>query len=198
MKYVSTYATTMSTLQGTGELLVKPPLHRAATFVPPLSDPKYDQDAQRSPKPKESCFCVTASATFVLPLKDILFKDRMWRHNKSHKGGRTKAESPWSPNGGRVVVTVIVQSTLLEAQRRHRGGRNVVHIEGLSFAVERVTWQNRYVTAKSHSSPYVMSSPANWVDATQQRSGDHRPTIMHPFCNHGDAAAFPLHHLSDR
>ena len=66
----------------------------------------------------------------------------MWRHNKSHKGGRTKAESPWSPNGGRVVVTVIVQSTLLEAQRSHRGGRNVVHIEGLSFAVERVTWRS--------------------------------------------------------
>ena len=28
---------------------LKPPLHRTATFVPPLSDQKYDQDAQRSP-----------------------------------------------------------------------------------------------------------------------------------------------------
>ena len=127
---------------------LKPPLHRAVTFVPSLSDPKYDQDAQRSPKPRESCFCVTASATFVPPLKDLLFKDRMWRHNKSHKGGRTEARtidmdalaSPCSPNGGRVVVTVIVQSTLLEAQRRHRGGRNVAHIEGLSFAVERICY----------------------------------------------------------
>ena len=46
--------------------------------------------------------------------------------------------SPWSPNGGSVVVTVIVQSTLLEAQRRHRGGRSVAHTEGLIFAVERI------------------------------------------------------------
>ena len=51
--------------------------------------------------------------------------------------------SPWSPNGGRVVVTVIDQSTLLEAQRRHRRVRNVAHIEGLSFAVERMcTWRS--------------------------------------------------------
>ena len=78
--------------------------------------------------------------------------------------------SPWSPNGGRVVVTVIVQSTLLGAQRKHRGGRNVAHIEGPSFAVERIY--------------YV--------------AGDHWPTIVHPFCNHGDAAASPLPHLSDR
>ena len=48
--------------------------------------------------------------------------------------------SPWSPIAGRVVVTVIVQSTLLEAQRRHRGGRNIVRIEGLSFAVERICY----------------------------------------------------------
>ena len=46
--------------------------------------------------------------------------------------------SPWSPNGVRVVVTVIVHSTLLEAERRHRGGRNVAHIEGLSSTVERI------------------------------------------------------------
>ena len=50
--------------------------------------------------------------------------------------------SPWSPNGSRVVVTVIVQSTLSEAQRWHRGGTrggiNIAHTEGLSFAVERI------------------------------------------------------------
>ena len=29
---------------------------------------------------------------------------------------------PWSPNGGIIVATVVVQCTLLVAQRRHRGG----------------------------------------------------------------------------
>ena len=41
---------------------LKPPLHRAATFVPPLSDQKNGQDAQWSPKPRKFCFCVTAAA----------------------------------------------------------------------------------------------------------------------------------------
>ena len=41
---------------------LKPPLHRAATFEPPLSDQNIDQDAQRSPKPRKFCFCVTAAA----------------------------------------------------------------------------------------------------------------------------------------
>ena len=31
---------------------------------------KYGQDAQWSLKPRGSCFCVTAPATFVPPLKD--------------------------------------------------------------------------------------------------------------------------------
>ena len=29
---------------------------------------------------------------------------------------------PWSPNEGTIVATVVVQCTLLVAQRRHRGG----------------------------------------------------------------------------
>ena len=33
---------------------------------------------------------------------------------------------------------------------------------------------------------------------THMLRGDHWPTIVHPFCNHGDAAASPLPHLSDR
>ena len=41
---------------------VRPPLHRAATIEPPLSDVKNDQDAHRSPKPRSPCFCVTAAA----------------------------------------------------------------------------------------------------------------------------------------
>ena len=41
---------------------VKPPLHRAVAFVPPLSDQKIDQDVQWSPKPRKFCFCVTAAA----------------------------------------------------------------------------------------------------------------------------------------
>ena len=41
---------------------LKPPLHRAAIFMPPLSDQKNGQDAQWSPKPRKFCFCVTAAA----------------------------------------------------------------------------------------------------------------------------------------
>ena len=42
--------------------LLKPCLCRAATFVPPSSDQKIDQDDQWSPKPRKFCFCVTAAA----------------------------------------------------------------------------------------------------------------------------------------
>ena len=73
--------------------------------------------------------------------------------------------SPWSPNGGRVVVTVIVQSTLEEAQGRQK---------------RRPIWG------------------AELCRRTHILRGDHWRTIVHPFCNHGDAAASPLPHLSDR
>ena len=43
-------------------MFLKPPLHMAVTFVPPMSDQKFDQDAQWSPNPRKFCFCVTAAA----------------------------------------------------------------------------------------------------------------------------------------
>ena len=73
--------------------------------------------------------------------------------------------SPWPPNGGRVVVTVIVQSTLLEAQGRQK---------------HRPHWGTE-LCSRMH-----------------MLRGDHWLTNVHPFCNHGNAAASPLPHLSDR
>ena len=65
------------------------------------------------------------------PLKDSsiprLYRETQKVEQKRQKEGRTidmdGQGSPWSLlNGGRVIVTVIAQSTLLEAQRWHRGG----------------------------------------------------------------------------
>ena len=107
--------------------LVKPPLHRAATFVPPLSDQKNGQDAQWSPKPRKFCFCVTAAARpLCLPwtTKSAVMAQQVAQRRQS--GGRTIAKVaqglPWSPNGGTVVATVIAQWTLSVGQRRHNGG----------------------------------------------------------------------------
>ena len=108
-------------------LSVKPPLHWAATFVPPLRDQKNGQDAQWSPKPRKFCFCVNATARpLCLPwmTKSAVMAQQVAQRRQS--GGRTIAKvaerSPWSPNGGSVVATVIAQWTLSVRQRRHNGG----------------------------------------------------------------------------
>ena len=105
---------------------VKPPLHRAATFVPPLSDQKNAQDAQWSPKPRKFCFCVTAAARpLCLPwtTKSAVVAQQVAQRRQS--GGKTIAMVAeglqWSLNGGTVVATVIAQWTLLVGQRRHNG-----------------------------------------------------------------------------
>ena len=75
---------------------------------------------------------------------------------------------PWSPNGGTVVATVIVQCTLLVAQRRHKGGRSLAQIDGK-------------ICSRTHLLP-----------------GDHWSTTVPPFCNHGNDCASllpPLSHL---
>ena len=79
--------------------------------------------------------------------------------------------SPWSPNGGRLVLTVIVQGTLFEAQRWHRGGIR---------EAEASTTLGTGLCSRTHL-----------------LHGDHWPTIVHPFCNHGDAAAFLFPHASN-
>ena len=106
---------------------IKPPLHRAATFVPPLSDQKNGQDAQWSPKPRKFCFCVTAAARpLCLPwtTKGAVVAQQVTQRRQG--GDRTIAKVaeglPWSPNGGTMVATVIAQWTLLVGQRRHNGG----------------------------------------------------------------------------
>ena len=107
--------------------LLKPPLHRAATFVPPLSDQKIYQVAQWSPQPRKFCLCVTAAARpLCVPwtTKTAVVAQQVVQRRQS--GGRTIAMvvqgSPWSPNGGTVVATVIAQWTLFVGQRRHSGG----------------------------------------------------------------------------
>ena len=110
---------------------VKTPLHRTVTFIPPLSNQNNGQDAEWSPNPRESCSCVTAPATFVPPLKDPLSTYRFGGtkvSQKRQKEGKkiimVAQRLPWSPNGGTVVATVIVQYKLLVTQKRHsRGGR---------------------------------------------------------------------------
>ena len=159
-----------------GPLSLKPPLHRAATFVPPLSDQKNGQDAQWSPKPRKFCVCVTAAARpLCLPwtTKSAVVAPQVAQRRQS--GGRTIAKMaeglPWSPNGGTVVATVIAQWTLLVGQRRHNGGTRKA--EELLKLIHNV-----------HNSTYFLR-------------GDQWPTIVHPFCHHGDVCAFLLPPSSD-
>ena len=155
---------------------VKPPLHRAATFVPPLSDQKNGQDAQWSPKPRKFCFCVTAAARpLCLPwtTKSAVMAKQVAQRRQS--GGRTidkVAEGlPWSPNGGTVVATVIAQWTLSVGKRRHNGGTRKA--EALLKLIHNV-----------HNSTYFLRD-------------DQWPTTVHPFCHHGDVCAFLLPPSSD-
>ena len=150
-------------------LLLKPPLHRAATFVPPLCDHKNGSDAQGSPEPRKFCFCVTAAARpLCLPWTTKVAVVAQQVAQRRQSGGRTVAMVaqvlPWSLNGGRVVATVIAQWTPLVGQRRHKEGRRVARID----------------TQCSH---FLL--------------GDQWPTTVHPFCDHGDVCAFILPPLSD-
>ena len=153
-----------------------PPLHRAATFVPPLSDQKNGQDAQWSPKPRKFCFCVTAAARpLCLPwtTKSAVVAQQVVQRRQS--GGWTIAKVaeglPWSPDGGTVVATVIAQWTLLVGQRRHNGGTRKA--EALLKLIHNV-----------NNSTYFLR-------------GDQWPTTVHPFCHHGDVCAFLLPPSSD-
>ena len=129
-------------------MLFKPPLHRAATFVPPLSDQRNGQDAQWSPKLRKFCFCVTAaSRPLCLPwtTKSVVVAQQVVQRRQS--GGRTIAKVaeglPWSPNGGTVVATVIAQWTLLVGQRRHNGG---MVVEGRQK--RRSNWYTMFTTVR--------------------------------------------------
>ena len=155
---------------------LKPPLHRAATFVPPLSDQKFDQDAQWSTKPKKLCFCVTATTRpLCVPWtsKTAVVSQQVVQRMQS--GGRTivivAQLLPWSPNGGTVVATMFAQWTLLVGQ----GGKVVV--------------QGRQ---KHRSNWYTMFTTVRIIIG-----GDQWPNPVHPFCDHGDACAFLLPPLSD-
>ena len=150
---------------------LKPPLHRAATFVPPLSDQKIDQDAQWLPKPRKFYFCVTATAR---PLC-ISWANKTSVVQRRQNGDRTitmvAQGLPWSPNGGRVVATVIAQWTLLVGQRRHNGS-----------------------TKEAEASLKLIH---NVYNSTHFLRADQWPTPVHPFCDHGDACTFLLPPLNE-
>ena len=117
---VSWYHMAWSTFgSGNGSVLVelKPPLHKAATFVAPLNDQKKTQDAQWSPKPRKFCFCVNAAARLL-----CLLWGTKTAVQRKQDGSRTipivPQWLPWSPNEGTVVATVIAQLTLLVGQSR--------------------------------------------------------------------------------
>ena len=107
--------------------IIKPPLHRTVTLVPPLCDHKNGYDAHWSLEPRKFCFCVTAPARpLCLPwtTKAAVVPQHVAQRRQSE--GRTIATVaqvlPWSLNGGTVVATVIAQWTPLVGQRRHSGG----------------------------------------------------------------------------
>ena len=117
--------------------------------------------------------------------------------------------SPRSPNGGRVVVTVIIQSTLLVAQRRHKGGRSVAHIDGLSFAAERLY----YVTTIGrplciHSATTAMPLRPFWLIWTNVQRPSSSATLLRLFSTrskldddhgvHGDCWTSCVPHLNDQ
>ena len=94
---------------------------------------------------------------------------------RRQSAGRTIAKvaegSPWSPNGGTVVATVIAQWTLLVGQRRHNGG-----------------------TGKAEA---LLELVHNVHNSTCFLRGEQWPTTVHPFCHHGDVCAFLLPPLGD-
>ena len=155
---------------------LKPPLHRAATSVPPLSDQKIDQDAQWSPKPRKFCFCVTAAARpLCVPwtIENAVVAEQVMQRRQS--GGRTIAMVaqglPWSPNEGTVVATAIAQWTLLVSRMRHSGGTR--EAEASLKLIHNVYNSTHFFTERPMATP------------------------VHPFCDHGDACAFLLPPLSD-
>ena len=93
--------------------MVNSPLHKARTFVPPLSNQKIYQDAQWWPKSIKICFCATAAARpLCVPWTTKNCCNGMQQVvQRRQSGGRTIAMVvqglPWSPNGGTMVVTVI-------------------------------------------------------------------------------------------
>ena len=104
-----------------------------ATFQ--LPKPKYDHDAQWSPNPRETCFCVIVPVTLVPPLKKNLYLKTGWggttirmkqaERRQNHRHGCPKdrhdhrMEAQWS---FQLAQLAIVQCTLFEAQRWYRGG----------------------------------------------------------------------------
>ena len=144
--------------------------------MPPLSDQKIGQDAQWSSKHRKFRFCVTATARpLCVPWATQPSVVAQQVVQRKQSGGKTIAMVaqwlPWSPNGGRVVATVIAQWTLLVGQRRHNGGAK--EAEALLKLIQNV-----------HNSTHLLR-------------GDQWPTPVHPFCYHGDACAFLLSPLSD-
>ena len=147
--------------------IVKPPLHRAVTFVPPLCDHKNGQDAQWSPEPRKFCFCVTAVARpQCLPwtTKAAVVAQQVAQRRQSE--GTTIAMVaqvlPWSLNGGTVVATAITQWTPLVGQRRHNGGTRKADVPlKLIHSVHIFYWATNGRPLCIHSATTAMCVPSS-------------------------------------
>ena len=89
--------------------MVNSPLHRARTFVLPLSNQKIYQDAQWWPKSIKICFCATAAARpLCVPwttknccngMQQVVQRRQEWRQNHCHGGPRVVVVAKWRYNG---------------------------------------------------------------------------------------------------
>ena len=107
-------------------MIANAPLHRAATFVPPLSDRKNYQDDQGSPWPRKFCFCVTAAARpFCVPwaTKTAIHSGTTgrvraaeWMQSHRHAGSRVAVVAEWRHSGHHSVRSLDAIGRPKEAQ----------------------------------------------------------------------------------
>ena len=107
---------------------LKPHFHRAATFVPPLSDQKIDQDAQWSPKLRKFCSvylllhdpCASAEPPHCDCCSSTTgrAKEAEWRQNHCRGGSRDVVVAEWRHSGRHSDHSM----DAMVGQRRHNSG----------------------------------------------------------------------------
>ena len=136
---------------------LKPLLHRATTFVPPLSDQKIDQDAQWSPKTRELYFCVTAaSRTVCVPwtTKTAVVAQQVVQRRQSggktigHGGSRVAVVAEWRHSGRHSDRSMDAIGRPKEAQWWYKGGRSIAQIGNNVYNC------TNYVTGRPMADPY--------------------------------------------
>ena len=122
----------------TGIVFVKTPLHRAATFVPSLSDQKIDQDVQGLPQTRKVLsLCNCCSTTLVRSLSHQnccsgttgRAKEADWRQNHRHGGSRVAVVAEWRHSGRHSYRSMDPNGRPKEAQWWHKGGRSIAQID---------------------------------------------------------------------